>query len=542
MDERLGAQTIGSSLVGHMFAKLDRATAEQGVEARCPLLDYDLVQYARKLWPELLLHGGKTKALLKAQLHGWPDSFMHRPKLGFAFRLRWTSALSRSRAPRHARHVDARSVRGLAACGVAPPACAVERLRNNASLLVRLEVVGLQSVHAPNESSESFAPERRRSLSDAASLDLHRHARFLELRPRVVKEADALSRAGHEVLVVPYPDMPWTVLWDAELARTRAWTFEAVRSFAAGVRPRYMALQTGVRQRCYRELARRVTFGAGFAERAFSRPFDELVARARAVAADLYVAHNAEALPAAHAAARARGAAWRWTRRTCTQVSKATGERAICGPSCSIFERRCLPACRYVTVPSQQIADEFVERYGIARPVTVHNVFPLTDRARLDGQRRDRRSRASRFIRTRRWWARPRTARRGPRAWPCARLGRAARPRQTRAERRARATSARARAPGQRRLIFHATVHPDGVFARTAQRDMELALERPVSRDRLLTVTNKLFFTCSQASPMRDRDTGAGRNHEDCAGPGLLLRARQRRSARRRTAAFHRSA
>ena len=94
---RWARETIGCSLVGHMFAKLDRATAEQGVEARCPLLDYDLVQYARKLSPELLLHGGKTKALLKAQLHGWPDSFVHRPKLGFAFRLRWTWALSLTR-------------------------------------------------------------------------------------------------------------------------------------------------------------------------------------------------------------------------------------------------------------------------------------------------------------------------------------------------------------------------------------------------------------------------------------------------------------
>jgi asparagine synthetase B (glutamine-hydrolysing) len=89
-----GRQTVGCGLVGHMFTKLDRATAEQGVEARCPLLDLDLVQYARTLPPSLLFYDGRPKALLKSQLRGWPASFVDRRKIGFAFRLRWLWALS----------------------------------------------------------------------------------------------------------------------------------------------------------------------------------------------------------------------------------------------------------------------------------------------------------------------------------------------------------------------------------------------------------------------------------------------------------------
>ena len=231
-----------------------------------------------------------------------------------------------------------------------------------------------------------------------------------------------------------------------------------------------------------------------------SRPFDELVARARAVAADLYVAHNAEALPAAHAAARARGAGSAFD-----SEDLHTGEQGDGGAGdlraelLDYFERRCLPACRYVTVPSQPIADELVERYGIARPVTVHNVFPLTDRARLDGQRRDRRSRALSLY----WYSQVVGLERGLQDAVHA-LGRVRGSVELHVrgklapnvERELRRLAREHRVEGQ--LIFHATVHPDELLARTAEHDIGLALEQPVSRNRLLTVTNKCSSTCWQ--------------------------------------------
>jgi len=81
-------------LVGHMLAKVDRASAEQGVEMRCPLLDTDLINYVRSLPFEILVRGGRPKALLKGQLTDWPQWFLERPKLGFAYNLRWHWALS----------------------------------------------------------------------------------------------------------------------------------------------------------------------------------------------------------------------------------------------------------------------------------------------------------------------------------------------------------------------------------------------------------------------------------------------------------------
>lgn len=89
-----GRRAVSEDLVGHNFQKIDRATAEQGVEMRCPLLDWDLVCYARSLPREILLRGGVSKALLKAQLADWPPVFVSRPKIGAQFRLRWLWLLS----------------------------------------------------------------------------------------------------------------------------------------------------------------------------------------------------------------------------------------------------------------------------------------------------------------------------------------------------------------------------------------------------------------------------------------------------------------
>ena len=87
-------KTVTEVLVGHMLAKVDRASAEQGVEIRCPLLDWDLVSYVRSLPFTILAHTGRNKALLKDQLTGWPSWFLERPKLGFAYNLRWHWGLS----------------------------------------------------------------------------------------------------------------------------------------------------------------------------------------------------------------------------------------------------------------------------------------------------------------------------------------------------------------------------------------------------------------------------------------------------------------
>lgn len=89
------SDAVGNSLLGHMFTKIDRASAEQGVEIRCPLLDLRLMTYVRSLPLEMLRRHSSLKQLSKDQLAHWPRWFLQRPKAGFAYNLRWQWAATR---------------------------------------------------------------------------------------------------------------------------------------------------------------------------------------------------------------------------------------------------------------------------------------------------------------------------------------------------------------------------------------------------------------------------------------------------------------
>jgi asparagine synthase (glutamine-hydrolysing) len=71
-------------LPGDILTKVDRSSMAVGLEAREPLLDHRLVEFAATLPPRLRLRGGQGKYLLKKALEGrLPDSILHRRKMGF---------------------------------------------------------------------------------------------------------------------------------------------------------------------------------------------------------------------------------------------------------------------------------------------------------------------------------------------------------------------------------------------------------------------------------------------------------------------------
>jgi asparagine synthase (glutamine-hydrolysing) len=79
-------------LVGHGFVKVDKATAENRMEARCPYLDADLVAFFRQI-PPTFWRGALDipKQPLRASLlaRGFPRWFIERRKLGFSLPLRY---------------------------------------------------------------------------------------------------------------------------------------------------------------------------------------------------------------------------------------------------------------------------------------------------------------------------------------------------------------------------------------------------------------------------------------------------------------------
>jgi asparagine synthase (glutamine-hydrolysing) len=69
---------------GDILTKVDRTSMAVGLEAREPLLDHRLVQFAASLPQSMRLRGQQGKWLMKHAMRGYlPQQILHRPKMGF---------------------------------------------------------------------------------------------------------------------------------------------------------------------------------------------------------------------------------------------------------------------------------------------------------------------------------------------------------------------------------------------------------------------------------------------------------------------------
>lgn len=71
-------------LPGDILTKVDRTSMAVGLEAREPLLDHRLVEFAATLPRSMRIRGGEGKWLMKKALEPWlPREILYRPKMGF---------------------------------------------------------------------------------------------------------------------------------------------------------------------------------------------------------------------------------------------------------------------------------------------------------------------------------------------------------------------------------------------------------------------------------------------------------------------------
>jgi asparagine synthase (glutamine-hydrolysing) len=82
---------LQSYLPQDILTKVDRMSMANSIEAREPLLDHKLVEFAATIPPELKLRNGITKYIFKQAMRGiLPDEIIDRRKQGFAIPLgRW---------------------------------------------------------------------------------------------------------------------------------------------------------------------------------------------------------------------------------------------------------------------------------------------------------------------------------------------------------------------------------------------------------------------------------------------------------------------
>jgi glycosyltransferase involved in cell wall biosynthesis len=350
----------------------------------------------------------------------------------------------------------------------------------------------------------------------------------ISCNPRAVKEADALAAAGHDVRVVAAQHVTWVADWDRKLVKGRNWRFESVEWGDRNQSTKSNRFKSGIRQRVFLRLATILDFQRNIAERAYCRLYDELLSLARKESAELFIAHNPQALPIASRAAEFFGADLGFDSEDLHSGEFTSDEKSgLSYRLLDFLERKYLPKCKHITSPSNGVSRAIADRYGLALPTTIHNVFPLRDRQTIDGQFKDRKGSDLSLY----WFSQIVGLNRGIQDLIQA-ASLLTKPTQIHLRGaiddgvKRELLSIAERCGFKGKLYFHSAVTPDELLSRTAEHDIGFAIEQPTCENKMLTVSNKLFFYFLAGIAVAASDTiGQREAMESCPLAGFVYPA-----------------
>jgi glycosyltransferase involved in cell wall biosynthesis len=336
--------------------------------------------------------------------------------------------------------------------------------------------------------------------------------------PRLVKEADALVEAGYEVHVVAAHWADWATEMDRGLLTSRPWKMTFI-DWRREQSP-WLFHWSRARHWAARQASRVTTMDGRLAAAALARVGPEVRRAALRVPADLFIAHNLGALPAACAAAAAHSAKVGFDAEDFHSGQLSRPADAHAAAFTRDAERRLLVRAAYVTAASAGIAEAYRDLCGIPLPTCILNVFPLQDRpSRL---RPDVIRDPIRLY----WFSQTIGPNRGLedavraigllRAYPIElhvrgrwQDGYHDRLRQLAAD----------NGVAQERLVSHPLAAPDDMVRLAAGYDVGLALEPPVSANNDLLLSNKIFtYLLAGNAVIATRTTGQYRLMQDLHG------------------------
>lgn len=194
--------------------------------------------------------------------------------------------------------------------------------------------------------------------------------------PRLVKEADCLTANGYQVTVLYCYWSDWAMLADAGSLNSKAW-----KSICIGGDPKSAPMLYFFTKIIFR-LCRQISlmkFNSRLRTFALSRTTYPLISAANNITADLYIAHNLAALPAAVHAARVN--------RSLSGFDAEDYHRMETNNDLASFdyllkksvEDLYVPQLNYFTVSSGPIASRYKRHYARSSTV-IRNVFPRHER------------------------------------------------------------------------------------------------------------------------------------------------------------------
>jgi glycosyltransferase involved in cell wall biosynthesis len=194
--------------------------------------------------------------------------------------------------------------------------------------------------------------------------------------PRMVKEYAALKQAGYRVKVLYAYWADWALATDKALLAEKP--FDPGDFILAGGSP---GMQKGVYQfsRLYFKCAQLFTLKTSlsfFWKWALNRPSFFLAKKAKKEKADLYIAHNLAALPAAMAAA----VKWHALCAFDAEDYHLGQTEATAGREYQLVKRleeTYMPGCAYISAASPLIARAYADRLAINDILVVNNVFSV---------------------------------------------------------------------------------------------------------------------------------------------------------------------
>jgi glycosyltransferase involved in cell wall biosynthesis len=189
--------------------------------------------------------------------------------------------------------------------------------------------------------------------------------------PRLLREADSLTNAGHDVRVVTPSFTPELDRKDQRQLERRRWRHQKIDYMSVGLGGSVRSFFIRGRRRLASEV-HEILGGRRLAEYSYTTALPELQRQASLEPADWFIAHAHPALPVAANAAK------RWSARMGFDCEDLLAEHGT-DPADVVrqIEATYLRDCDYISAPSQGIADRLKRDYDIEPPLVLYNVFPL---------------------------------------------------------------------------------------------------------------------------------------------------------------------